>query len=379
MRFIKNNGILSVFNNYLYDSLLPININYLYNTGSTLGVFLVVQILSGFFLAMFYIPNIDLAFSSIDYIMREVPYGWLIRYIHMNGATIFFFIVYLHMFRGLLYGSYTKSVTWLVGVIIFLLMIITAFLGYTLVWGQMSLWAATVITNLCSTIPLVGGSLVEWLWGGFSVGNPTLNRFYAFHYLLPFVITALVCVHLLALHDTGGTNPLTGGYNLSLINFHPYFTFKDIFGFVIVIWFMLLLVLISPDFFNHSDNYVEANFLVTPTHIVPEIYLLPYYAILRAIPSKTLGVLAMLASILILMTLPISNNHIITTSYFRPIYYIMTIMFVFIFLLLGWIGQAVVEVPYISIGAWLTFSYFLYFILLPVISFLEYIVYRLYN
>jgi ubiquinol-cytochrome c reductase cytochrome b subunit len=377
-RIIKNNAILKLYNNYLYDSLLPINISYLYNYGSILGLCLIIQIVTGILLAMFYVPNIDLAFNSIEYIMREVPYGWLIRYIHANGASFFFFVVYLHIARALLYGSYLKKMTWNIGIILFLLMIITAFIGYTLVWGQMSLWGATVITNLLSTVPIVGHSLVEWIWGGFNVGGPTLNRFYSIHYLLPFIITAISLTHLIALHDTGGSNPLGISSNKALINFHPYYTLKDILGFIIFISILLFMVYFSPNTLGHSDNYIPGNLLVTPTHIVPEIYLLPFYAILRAIPNKTLGVIAMLASILILFILPYLHNHVITSSKFRPLYLILTFSFFIIFLLLIWIGQAIVAQPFIIIGQILTFFYFSYFVFfLPLISFIEFFFYYL--
>jgi ubiquinol-cytochrome c reductase cytochrome b subunit len=375
-RILKNNSILKLLNNYLYDSLLPLNLTYLYNYGSILGLCLIIQIITGILLAMFYVPNIDLAFNSIEYIMREVPYGWLIRYIHANGASLFFIIVYLHISRALLYGSYIKNMTWNIGTILFLLMIITAFIGYTLVWGQMSLWGATVITNLLSTIPFIGKSLVEWIWGGFNVGGPTLNRFYSIHYLLPFIISAASIAHLIALHDIGGSNPLGINSNTALINFHPYFSLKDFFGFIIFISLLLFIVYYSPNTMGHTDNYIPGNLLITPSHIVPEFYLLPFYAILRAIPNKTFGVIAMLASILILFIIPFLHNHIIISSKFRPLYLIITISFFLVFLLLIWIGQAIVAEPFIFIGQILTFLYFTYFLFfIPLISFLEFFFY----
>ena len=378
-RQLKKNPLLSLYNNYLYDSLLPLNINYFYNYGSLLGFCLVIQLITGILLAMYYIPNIDLAFNSIEYIMREVPYGWLIRYIHANGASFFFFIVYLHIARSLLYGSFIgkKQLTWNIGVILFLLMIITAFIGYTLVWGQMSLWGATVITNLLSAIPYIGKELVEYIWGGFNVGGPTLNRFYSIHYLLPFIIIGLTLTHLIALHDSGGSNPLGFSSNRALIPFHPYFSFKDLLGFIILILILLFMVFYYPNNLGHSDNYIPGNPLITPSHIVPESYLLPFYAILRSIPNKTLGVVAMIASILILLIIPYLHNSIINTSKFRPLYVIGLYIFFITFILLTWIGQAPVEEPYIFIGQILTGIYFLFFIIfIPMISFIEYFIYN---
>jgi ubiquinol-cytochrome c reductase cytochrome b subunit len=378
-RILKKNPLLSLYNNYLYDSLLPMNISYWYNYGSLLGLCLIIQIVSGIFLAMYYIPQIDLAFNSIEYIMREVPYGWLIRYIHANGASFFFFIVYLHIARSLLYGSYIgkKTLTWNIGIILFLLMIITAFIGYTLVWGQMSLWGATVITNLLSTVPFIGKELVEYIWGGFNVGGPTLNRFYSIHYLLPFIITAFTIAHLIALHDVGGSNPLGFRSNIKLINFHPYFSLKDYLGFILLIFLLLLIVFYNPNKLGHSDNYIPGNNLITPSHIVPESYLLPFYAILRSITHKRLGVIAMLASILILLIIPYLHYHIINSSKFRPMYKKGLYLFFICFLLLFYIGQAEVEAPYILIGQILTLFYFSFFILfIPIISFLEYFLYH---
>nr|QWQ66177.1 apocytochrome b [Mitosporidium daphniae] len=376
MRIIKKNNILKLINNYLYDSLLPININYLYNTGSILGVMMILQIVTGIILAMFYISNIKLAFYSIDNIIREIQYGWLIRYLHMNGATILFFILYIHISRGIIYGSYIKRNTWIIGIIIFLLMIITAFLGYSLPWGQMSFWAVTVITNLCTSIPVIGKELVKYIWGDFTVGNATLNRFFSLHYLLPFIIIGLIIGHLIELHSKGGTNPL-GVSNQSLINFNPYYTYKDILGFLIIGLILIVLIGIEPELFNHSDNYIEANSLETPTHIVPEIYFLPFYAILRAIPNKILGIIAMILSIVILIFLNTINNHIIKTSYFRPIYYYITIIFFINLILLTWIGQEVVEEPYITISQILTSIYFIYFILIYITSYIEYFLYNI--
>lgn len=370
MRLLKSNVLLKIFNNYLFDSKLPININYFYNFGSLLGLFLVIQIISGIFLAMYFQPNINNAFNSIEYLMREVPYGWLIRYIHANSASLFFLVVYLHIARGFLYESYFKKSTWFIGIIILLIMIITAFLGYSLVWGQMSLWAATVITNLLSTIPFIGNNIVEFIYGGFVISSPTLNRFYSLHYLLPFLIVGLTITHLIVLHDQGGTNPL--GNTINTVNFNSYYTLQDILGIIIFILILNILVFYAPNFMLHPDNYIEANFLITPTHIVPEIYLLPYYAILRAITNKTLGVLALLSSILILFTLPYTNTNLINTNYFKPISYIFVLIFFIVFILLTWIGQSHLIEPYITIGQILTIYYFTYFLLLiPIISIIE--------
>lgn len=368
--------LLSILNNSFYDSLLPLNINYWYNFGSLLGLSLIIQIISGILLAMYYIPNINMAFDSVEYIMRQVPLGWLLRYIHANGASIFFIIVYLHIYRGIYYGSYVgkRNKTWIIGVIILLLMIVTAFLGYVLVWGSMSLWGAVVITNLLSTIPIIGKSLVEYIWGNYSVGNATLNRFYSLHYLLPFILSGLSILHLMTLHETGGSNPLGINSNKIKINFHPYYTWKDILGFILSITLLLYLVCYKPNLLGHTDNYIEADVLVTPAHIVPEWYLLPYYAILRTIPDKTLGVIGMLSSILILLVLNYTNYSPFNSSIFRPIFKLFLLNLAITFLLLIWIGQTIVEEPYILIGQILSFYYFTYFlIIMPIISLLEWL------
>lgn len=376
MRYLKKNSLLSIFNNYLYDSFLPQNISYWYNFGSILGIILIIQLISGIFLAMYYIPNINMAFNSIEYIMREVNYGWLIRYIHANGAAFFFLAVYLHMLRGLLYGSYNKKLTWIIGVILFLLMIITAFIGYSLVYGQMSYWAMVVITNLLTSIPYIGEDLVYLIWGSFSVSNATLNRFYSFHYLLPFIIIAFTIIHLIVLHEIGGSNPI--GINRNTINFNPYYSIQDILGFILIMTFLLFMVFFYPNYLNHSDNYIPADPLVTPSHIVPEIYLLPFYAILRSITNKTLGVIAMIMSILIFITLSFTNIHIIFTSFWRPIYKYSIYIFIFNFILLTFIGGAVAANPYVLLGQIFTFIYFAFFIIIwPIISFIEFILFIL--
>jgi len=317
---------------------------------------------------------VDLAFSSVEHIMRDVNNGWLIRYIHANGASMFFIVTYCHIFRGLYYGSYMspRGVLWGSGVIIFLLMMATAFMGYVLPWGQMSFWGATVITNLFSAVPFVGGAIVEWLWGGFSVDNATLNRFYSLHYLMPFVITGLVLVHLSLLHTHGSNNPLGINKNVDTVSFYPYFYVKDLFAFLILVAFFSFFLFYYPNALGHSDNYIPANPLVTPAHIVPEWYFLPFYAILRSIPDKLGGVVAMVAAILVLLLLPVINTSEIRSSKFRPIYGIAYWFLVSDFLLLGWIGQKPVETPYIEIGMGATFFYFFFLLfLIPFIGLIE--------
>jgi len=346
----------------------------MWSFGSTAGICLVIQILTGVFLAMHYTPHIDLAFSSVEHIMRDVNNGWLIRYLHANGASMFFIVVYCHIFRGLYYGSYIypRGALWVSGVFIFLLMMATAFMGYVLPWGQMSFWGATVITNLFSAVPFVGGAVVEWLWGGFSVDNATLNRFFSLHYLLPFLIAGLTIVHLSLLHAQGSNNSLGINMNIDFVSFYPYFYVKDLLAFLIFIFVFSFFVFYNPNVLGHSDNYILANPLVTPAHIVPEWYFLPFYAILRSIPDKLGGVLAMVSAILILLLLPLINTSRVRSSKYRPIFRIF-FWFLFVdFLFLGWIGQKPVETPYIEIGMFATFFYFLFFlILVPSIGFTE--------
>lgn len=379
---MKRNPLLKIVNNYLYDSLMPLNLDYLYNFGSILGLFLVIQIITGVLLAMNYIPDIALAFDSIEYIMREVPNGYIIRYSHANGAALFFVAVYFHMARGLLYGSYSKKLTWIIGVLIFLLMIITAFIGYSLVFGQMSYWAIAVITNLLTVIPYVGHDLVQFIYGGFNIGGATLTRFYALHYLFPFIIAALSLAHLITLHQVGGSNPMgiDSVSSVSLVNFHPYYSFKDLFGFVLAISLLLFLVFFFPNLLGHSDNYIPANPMVTPTHIVPEFYLLPFYALLRAIPNKTMGVIALLSAILVLLTLPFTHLGLIFSSLFRPVFKVFLFLFFAVFLILMYLGQAVPSEPFITIGQILGGYYFIFFLILfPLISFTETFFYILLN
>jgi ubiquinol-cytochrome c reductase cytochrome b subunit len=366
--------LLSFVDSHIIDYPTPVNLNYLWSFGSTAGLCLGIQIVTGIFLAMHYTPHIDMAFSSVEHIMRDVNNGWLIRYLHANGASMFFIVVYAHIFRGLYFGSYMnpRGRLWASGVIIFLLMMATAFMGYVLPWGQMSFWGATVITNLFSAIPFVGGSIVEWLWGGFSVSNATLNRVFSLHYLVPFLIVGLVLLHLSLLHKDGSNNPLGLNSNPDTISFYPYFYVKDLFSFLILVLFFSFFVFFYPNILGHADNYIPANPLVTPAHIVPEWYFLPFYAILRSIPDKLGGVVAMVAAILILLLLPIINTSKVRSSKFRPIFSIAFWFLVSDFLLLGWLGQKPVESPYIEVGMAATAFYFFFLlILVPVIGLIE--------
>jgi len=366
--------LLSFIDSHIINYPTPINLNYFWSFGSSAGICLVVQIVTGIFLAMHYTPHIDYAFSSVEHIMRDVNNGWLLRYLHSNGASMFFVVVYCHIFRGLYFGSYIRprGLLWCSGVILFLLMMATAFMGYVLPWGQMSFWGATVITNLFSAIPFVGSSIVEWLWGGFSVDNATLNRFYSLHYLFPFIIAGLTIVHLSLLHKDGSNNPLGINTNVEYISFYPYFYVKDLFAFFIFLTFLLIFVFFAPNTLGHPDNYIPANPLVTPPHIVPEWYFLPFYAILRSIPDKLGGVVAMISAILVLLLLPVINTSEIRSNKFRPIFSFFYWFLVSDFLLLGWIGQKPVESPYIEIGVYATVFYFMFFlVLLPVIGLVE--------
>ena len=368
--------IFSVLREALVDHPTPRNLNYWWNFGSLAGITLIIMIVSGLVLSMHYVPHVDFAFDSVEHIMRDVNYGWLIRYIHSVGASMFFLIVYIHMARGLYYGSYKspREVLWWLGIIIFLLMIVTAFLGYTLPWGQMSFWGATVITNLFSAIPLVGDNIVTWLLGGFSIDNPTLNRFYSFHYLLPFIIVGVVFLHIISLHKVGSNNPT--GIDLTLkkekIPFHPYYTIKDFFGFGVFFIIFGIFVFFLPNSLGHPNNYIPADPLVTPEHIVPEWYFLPFYAILRAIPFKLLGVLAMLGSIFILFVLPWLDTCKVRSCRFRPIYKQFFWIFIFNFIVLGWVGSKVPEGHYLIISRICTAYYFTHFlIILPILGTFE--------
>lgn len=374
MKILKTHPVLSIANDFFIDSPLPSNITYLWNFGSLLGLCLVIQIVTGVTLAMHYAPSTSLAFISVEHIMRDVWYGWLIRYAHANGASFFFICVYIHMARGLYYNSYIKPrvLLWSVGVVIFLIMIGTAFLGYVLPWGQMSFWGATVITNLLSAIPYIGPSLVEFVWGGFSVDNATLNRFFSLHYLLPFVLAALIAVHFLALHQHGSNNPLGISSNVDKLPFHPYYTYKDLVGVLVFFLIFFGFVFYQPNLLGHADNYIPANPLVTPQSIVPEWYFLPFYAILRAIPSKLGGVLGMFFSILILFILPFVETSKVRGNGFRPIMKIFYWIFVVNFILLVYCGGQHAEEPFITISRICTFYYFIYFIvIIPVVGHIE--------
>lgn len=365
--------IFSFVKHALVDYKTPKNLNYFWTFGSLAGITLVIMILSGIFLAMNYDPNPQFAFASVERIMRDVNFGWLIRYIHMNGASMFFIVVYLHIFRGLYYGSYKapRELLWILGVIIFLIMMATAFMGYVLPWGQMSYWGATVITNLFTAIPFVGEDILQWLLGGFSVGAPTLNRFFALHYLLPFILVAFVFLHLWALHQHGSNNPLGIDVKKPLdeIPFHPYYTTKDLVGLVGFLIFFAVMIFFAPNFFGEPDNYIPANPMVTPPHIVPEWYFLPFYAILRAIPDKLLGVVAMFGSIAILFFLPWLDGSKVRSLSFRPIYRALFWAFAIDTLILGWVGGKPPEGHFVIINALATAYYFVFFlILVPIVS-----------
>nr|ALO77088.1 cytochrome b [Paramarygmus sp. PAR01] len=361
----KTSPLFKIINNSLIDLPSPSNISTLWNFGSLLGICLMIQIITGIFLAMHYCPNIDMAFNSVAHICRDVNQGWLIRSLHANGASFFFICIYIHVGRGMYYGSYNLTHTWTVGVTIFFLVMATAFLGYVLPWGQMSFWGATVITNLLSAIPYLGTTIVQWVWGGFAVDNATLTRFFSFHFLFPFIVTAMVMIHLLFLHQTGSNNPLGLNSNTDKIPFHPYFTFKDIVGFLIMMTALSILSLIHPYMLGDPDNFIPANPLVTPVHIQPEWYFLFAYAILRSIPNKLGGVIALALSIAILYILPLTNKKKFTSSQFYPMNKFLFWTMVITVILLTWIGARPVEDPYIITGQTLTILYFLYFIINP--------------
>ncbi len=368
--------ITGMLHHALYEYPTPKNLSYWWTFGSLAGVMLVVQIVTGIVLAMHYTPHVDMAFTSVEHIMRDVNYGWLLRYMHANGASMFFIVVYLHIFRGLYYGSYKapRELLWWLGLVIFLLMMATAFMGYVLPWGQMSFWGATVITNLFGAIPVVGDSIVTWLWGGFAVDNPTLNRFFSLHYLLPFVIVGIVILHIWALHTNGSNNPT--GVELKdkqdSIPFHPYYTVKDLYGLAIFLIFFSAFLFYAPNYMGHPDNYIPANPLVTPAHIVPEWYFLPFYAILRAVPDKLGGVLLMFGAIAVLFALPWLDKSRIRSARFRPIYKQLFWVFVADCVLLTYIGGKPAEGAFIIWGRIATIYYFVHIlILLPLVGLFE--------
>lgn len=364
----KIHPILKIINGSLIDLPSPTNISTWWNFGSLLALCLIIQILTGLFLTIYYTANIEIAFYRVNYICRNVNYGWLIRTIHANGASFFFICIYLHIGRGIYYESFNLKYTWIIGIIILFLLIATAFIGYVLPWGQISFWGATVITNLLSAIPYLGTTLVTWIWGGFAVDNATLTRFYTFHFLLPFILTIITIIHLLFLHQTGSNNPLGINRNLDKIPFHPFFTYKDLMGFILLTFSLILLCLINPYLLGDPDNFTPANPLVTPVHIQPEWYFLFAYAILRSIPNKLGGVIALIISILILIILPFTFNKKIQGIQFYPINQTLFWIIVITVILLTWIGARPVEDPYIITGQLLTVTYFSYFIINPLIN-----------
>ena len=380
MKLQLNGAIFSNFNDHLVDYPTPASISYFWGGGALAGICLGIQIITGVFLAMHYTPHVTYAFWSIEHIMRDVNNGWLIRYFHANGASIFFIVTYFHVGRGLYYSSYTKPIVWVIGVLIFVLMMATAFMGYVLPWGQMSFWGATVITNLFSAIPYLGKSLALWLWGGFSVDNATLNRFFALHYLLPFLIAGTVILHISVLHVDGSTNPLGLSGKLDLLGFYPFFVIKDVFGLCILLLLFFYLVCFDPNLLGHSDNYIVADSLSTPAHIVPEWYFLPFYAILRSIPDKLGGVVAMGLSIAILVMLPFIVKTTVKSPMFKPFFSFFYFTFILDVVILGWLGSQVVEDPFILSGQLATSYYFLFLLLImPIIAQFENSCYANYN
>lgn len=370
----KRLPVVTFVKDHLKDYQTPKNLNYLWNLGSIAGIMLVIMIISGIFLAMHYTPHVDHAFASVEHIMRDVNGGWLMRYVHMNGASMFFIVVYLHIFRGLYFGSYKepRELLWIMGVFILFAMMATAFMGYVLPWGQMSFWGATVITNLFSVFP-GGESIVQWLWGGFSVDNPTLNRFFVLHYLLPFVTVALVVIHLVCLHQFGSNNPkgtdVDKKNGKGTIPFHPYYTIKDFFGLGVFFIIYAFFVFYAPNFFGEPDNYIQANPLVTPPHIVPEWYFLPFYAILRSIPDKLGGVLAMVGSIAVLFVVPWLDRHPVRSARYRPWFKLLYWPFIMNLFVLGYIGAKPPEDIYLYIGQFATLYYFVhFFVILPLLN-----------
>nr|QDI93399.1 cytochrome b [Insulaphylus sp. ph6] len=361
----KTHPLIKIMNGSLIDLPSPSSISIWWNFGSLLGMCLMIQILTGLFLAMHYTANIELAFSSVMHICRDVNNGWLIRNLHANGASMFFICLYMHVGRGMYYSSYKLMMTWMVGVVLLLLVMATAFLGYVLPWGQMSLWGATVITNLLSALPYLGNDLVKWLWGGFSVDNATLTRFFTLHFIMPFVIAAMVMIHLLFLHQTGSNNPLGLNSNYDKIPFHPYFSIKDYMGMMVALFMFIMLNLWEPTMLGDPENFIPANPLVTPVHIQPEWYFLFAYAILRSIPNKLGGVIAMIASIAIIMILPFTNKNKFQSMGFYPMNKLMFWLLVINLLLLTWIGARPAEEPYILTGQMLTVSYFMYYLINP--------------
>ena len=364
MRIRKENPIISPINSMLIDLPSPSNINYLWNFGSLLGLCLGIQILTGIFLAMHYSADVSIAFSSVTHILEDVNYGFLLKYLHANGASAFFICVYIHIARGFYYGSYLRSHLWFSGISIFLIMMLTAFIGYVLPWGQMSFWGATVITNFVSAIPYIGDEIVQWIWGGFSVSNATLNRFFSLHYLFPFILALLAIIHIVLLHENGSNSPIGINPNSDKVPFHSYYSSKDLYGFVLLFILLSVLVFYVPNILGDPENYIKANPLVTPVHIMPEWYFLFAYAILRAIPNKLGGVIALVLSVVILAVLPFVHTSYIKGLTFRPLGKMFYWFFMANFILLTWIGSKPVEDPYIFIGQLSSIFYFSYFLVL---------------
>lgn len=356
-----NKIILSLLNKSLIKLPTPINISYWWNFGSLLGIFLTIQILRGLFLSIHYCPRTTHAFNRIIHIIQDINLGWLLHNIHINGASIFFICIYTHIGRGLYYSSFKLTKTWMIGVSIYILSIAAAFLGYVLPWGQISFWGATVITNLISTIPYIGNIIVQWVWGGFSVNNATLNRFYSIHFIIPFMILFIVIIHLFFLHQSGSSNPLGLNRNLNKIYFHPYFTLKDIFGFIIIIYLFIIINLEYPYIFRDPDNFISANPIITPLHIQPEWYFLFAYGILRSIPNKLGGVIALISSIIILYLVPIFNPRLLNSISFYPLNQLFYWIYINTFIILTWAGAQIIEYPYIHIRQIFSILYFIYF------------------
>nr|YP_010585937.1 cytochrome b [Maesaipsyche stengeli]UZZ43660.1 cytochrome b [Maesaipsyche stengeli] len=368
MTMMNKNPLVNMMNSSVKSLPSPSNISFWWNFGSLLGLCLMIQIITGLFLSMHYTPHVDLAFYSTNNMYRSVNMGWLMRMIHANGASFFFICMYIHIGRGIYYESFLLTHTWMIGVIILFMTMGTAFMGYVLPWGQMSFWGATVITNLLSAIPYKGIMLVEWIWGGFAINNVTLNRFYSIHFVLPFIISGMVMIHLIYLHQTGSTNPISVYMNIDKIPFNPYFTYKDMLGFLIMFFSLIILCLTYPFLLSDPDNFILANPLSTPPHIQPEWYFLFAYAILRSIPNKLGGVIALVMSISILMILPFTFNKIVKGNQF---YYLNKVMFwimVSSIIILTWIGMKVVEAPFIMIGQLTSIVYFSFFLICPLIN-----------
>lgn len=363
-RVLLKDPLVAFVNSHIVDYPTPSNLNYFWSFGSMGGIILVVQIISGILLAMHYTPHIDLAFLSLEYLMRQVDFGWLIRYIHANGASMFFGVIYLHIARGVFYSSYAypRGQLWISGIIIFILMMATGFMGYVLPWGQMSFWGVTVITNFFTAIPFVGTEIVEWLWGGFTIKNPTLNRFFSLHFTMPFIIAGATILHLSVLHRDGSNNPLGAEASNSVVGFYPYFYAKDLFAFSFFLTIFSFFVMLAPNYLGHPDNYIMADPFQTPKHIVPEWYFLPFYAILRSIPDKVGGIVIMGGAIIMLLIFPLINVAETRSPLFRPLYKFFVMFFLSNFLLLGYLGQSSTDYPFSIIGQLSTFYYFFFLV-----------------